>query len=266
MFKEDEDTQSYICDVCHHTDTASDIYIDNTEQKECFSGHNFCQHHIGHVKISTLDQIAELFADYVGDNSTDNSYGIMVAFNRNHDIETVIKDIAEASLRNSNSSDNGFSDIFCPICNLREISDHDLLNYILNTRKLSRATIMEEIKTAYGDYESLEASDLLNDKESRSNKYGFELCLEGYTKEEITLAALYGWIDNWTEWKNKRLVFGYKYQDMFNAILAFVSLDCVTEENSEQFVEKLLRIYFADYEPEKMFAMYQKNKLLKKLE
>lgn len=263
MFKEDEDLQSYVCDVCQHTDAADEIYIDQTEQKECWEGHNFCKQHIGNVKITSLNQIKELFDDYIGDHNSDNNYHIWLSFSKGLDIESVIKEIAHGSLNCSNSADNGFSDIFCPVCNLQEISDHDLLNYILNTRKLSRETIMEEIRATYGNYEKLQFSGLLHDKEYRNEKCSFELCLDSYSKEQLTLAALYGWFD-----LDDEIVImpGCGYREMFDTIFAFITLDDVGEECDEKFIKNLLFTYFADYEPDKMFAMYQKNKTLKKLE
>ena len=262
-----ENVKVCTCDICKDTDMGSEVSIEDTDKKQCSRGHVFCASHIGHVKIDSLAKIAELINDHVNDDRDDRFYGMYVTLFHNQDIDDIIESAAKISLTQTIYG-AGFSDVFCPICNLKDISDSDLLRYVLNSRHLNRESLLVEMRLNYDNRKMAEAVGMLR-APKRSEEYGCTdvvIDLKGHIEAEKALAVLYGWMGHFntvTRWGDGPM----NKDKITQRIFDFITGDIISEEyRDDEFIRKILNTYFGEYEPDKLFEMYKKDKILKKLE
>ncbi len=128
-FVTNSSSSSFICQVCGSVESGWDISAWEAGFVECENGHEFCQEHI--VNVPGLDETTKYTFDYDDffDGLVDGRYDIPA--------------------------------IHCPICQMLNLSDDDLMRYVA-TKGMSRSVILEEIRGRFKDYKDfknfLEAS------------------------------------------------------------------------------------------------------------
>lgn len=62
---------------------------------------------------------------------------------------------------NENEDDEVYevAECHCPVCQLKAITDYDLINYLFKKHGISRESVLSEVKTRYGNYKAFSADN-----------------------------------------------------------------------------------------------------------
>ena len=145
-FVSNSSSSSFTCDVCNGTESGWDLCMSEAEMSECKNGHIFCNDHKKTVgEPSITEQRAEMILD-----------------NEKKYVDATDAEITEA-FKSQEWDDGGNGEyscmpFYCPICNMSDIPDRDLIKYLLQGRDLTRKEVVAEIKKSYDDYKTFAES------------------------------------------------------------------------------------------------------------
>ena len=126
-----------MCDVCSCIESGYDASLSDFEMTRCQMGHTFCNSHVPNkAKEPTLNEMKEAlkkskyYSDYADedDDSVEEGYDEMI-------------------------HEEGSSSLNCPICQLVELPDSQMVSYLLYKLSVKRTDIVAEVKSAFGTYE-----------------------------------------------------------------------------------------------------------------
>ena len=117
-FVSNSSSSSFICDVCGRSEGGFDVSLSDFEMCECVNGHVFC-----------YDEVV----------NKEKSYTYYKTEYKNFD--ELITDKFDCDIPS----------IYCPICQMQEISDDDLFDYVYKSYK-NRNELVKEIKEKFENY------------------------------------------------------------------------------------------------------------------
>jgi hypothetical protein len=131
-FVSNSSSSSFTCDICGCTESGYDASLSDFEMFECKNGHYICVGHLDEEQREAFDKYQEEGEDNVDEGDYFEGY-----------YEVPIK--------------------FCPICQLKDLSDSDLLSYVKKEHNINVKETLIEIKEKFGDYKSF--SGYINNNE-----------------------------------------------------------------------------------------------------
>ena len=111
-FVTNSSSSSFICQICGNVESGFDMSYEDAGFVECENGHEFCEYHI-------LYPDDEEWEEYTETNEDWRYY---------------------------------LSEKYCPICQMEELCDSDLISYV-STKGLTREKILQEIRDDFKTYE-----------------------------------------------------------------------------------------------------------------
>ena len=154
-------SSSYTCDICNENFSGWDLSLEECEMFRCEHDHFFCQGHVdipeGQIVISHLENlIASIEA-----NEKHSTWRKENLEQYKEDIEKIRKngDGEEVESFPDYYSDalydEGISSKLCPLCNFEDMSDQDLIRYLLLTLGKTRRETVKQAKVIYGTVDKL---------------------------------------------------------------------------------------------------------------
>lgn len=169
-FVSNSSSSSFICEICGTIESGYDLDYDDANLCECVNGHGFCEYHLNveindkkllleyvkqlvintNIRLKTNTQDIDYQNELIGYlKEQEELYNLISLSSANTDsINTIIENNSNilSGLRTS------IPELYCPICNLTHIRDHDILKYLLQLNNIDKNTIIEDIKSKYAAY------------------------------------------------------------------------------------------------------------------
>ena len=115
-------SSSYVCLICDNEVCGMDIGLSEADMCECVNGHVFCTDH----KLEPAkDIVVKTDGDEDEDDDDDDCYAVPKKY--------------------------------CPLCSMQEVSDIDLLQYLIVLSGHSRKVLENTIKHGFEDYDKFKA-------------------------------------------------------------------------------------------------------------
>lgn len=148
-FVSNSSSSSFICEVCGEVEAGYDMSYDEAGFMMCEHGHVLCKSHIHPITIDKAKALLEKI-------KSDTKYvsGDFLEKEEADQLQELI-DIDVDSLNYRSFQDYGydqFPEEICPICSLEEISDSDILMYILKEHNSTRQFVIDKAKKEFGTY------------------------------------------------------------------------------------------------------------------
>lgn len=160
-FVSNSSSSSFICDVCNEVESGMEMGLEEAGMYECEKGHIFCISHSLHNLEDLPDEIKfKLVADYAIDKYDDD---------KEKEIEVITKEKNDFIINHSKEElldlfdeDKWDEDIMngyyvpsalCPICQMTDFSDADLLKHLIKESGQGRKDIEDKIRNTFSAYD-----------------------------------------------------------------------------------------------------------------
>lgn len=143
-FVSNSSSSSFTCCVCGDTQSGMDMGLSEACMNECQAGHVFCDDHKLGEHHPTIDQMRSemLLSAYEEDKEEIKNAG-------DDEIQEMWDDF---DFEEGGSSRYSCMAEFCPVCQLKTLTDTDALEYLMKIHNTNLKTICKEIKEKYGSY------------------------------------------------------------------------------------------------------------------
>ena len=137
-FVSNSSSSSFVCDVCGHNVSGMDMGMKEADMYQCGAfGHIYCESHTKAIDSFTVEDKRAWLAG----TSQGESW------------ETASQEEVEKTFdKNAWDFRYGTHASHCPICALSNITDAQLLEYLLKSRNITRENLKEEIHSRYKTY------------------------------------------------------------------------------------------------------------------
>lgn len=149
-FVSNSSSSSFICEVCGNVESGYDMSYDDADFAQCENGHVMCRDHITPMTIEKAKAI--LAKQGERKYATDEFLEMEEADQIEALMEVDLKYFSSDSM-----SEMGYDELpeeLCPICALEELSDSDILAYILKEHGSTREYVIEKARKEFGNYEN----------------------------------------------------------------------------------------------------------------
>lgn len=160
-FVTNSSSSSYICEVCGQVESGWDLGLSEAQMYECANGHTFCENHV-HVSFDRKDLLIELANDMIK-KCKERTNSIVSDRYWKERLEGAEEDLAKVEGMDESEIEDTieeyeyryqFPTSLCPICSFQELSDTDLVQYMLKKYNTNRTEILAEMRRVFGDYDS----------------------------------------------------------------------------------------------------------------
>ena len=254
------DFNDYTCDICHDMSSGYDLEMKDTNKKGCSHGHVFCDNHIHDIEINTMEQLSQVANDYFycdGDPES-NAEDIMDLIGSGKKPDLIAGNLVELSYQKDENY-NGFSDVFCPICNMQEFSDEDLFLYLIKIGQIDREKLKNEIRYRYKnrkDFNDFVFSSAKKSVPKEDTSVSYRTDFTKHRDDVIMLVILYPLAE-------KGAFELYTGEQWHSVDVSKHLYDFVTSLNEydmqEDQLEWILDTYFAEYKPAELLKAYRKS-------
>jgi len=157
-FVSNSSSSSYTCDVCGEEISGMDISLSEWEMFQCENGHTICESHEIHV---TDDMKKTMLLNFTTKWDDDGGESVRVKAKELIDGDGYWEDLFDETFEDYAYESPAAR---CPICQFKEISHKEAIEYIFKKNNITKEQIMEEMKNTFSDYAELKEY-LKGDKE-----------------------------------------------------------------------------------------------------
>lgn len=153
-FVTNSSSSSFICEVCGRHEEGYDLSIDDAEMLECENFHTFC---VTHRRTPSIEESYE----YVINNFNEEQFDALkklTLFDKSmkpYELEIDFSMAVKSVLMKTTEWPYEIPRMYCPICNLNEITSEDKFLYLCMKLGFNPDEITQEIKDTFGDLEDL---------------------------------------------------------------------------------------------------------------
>ncbi len=144
-FVSNSSSTSFTCEVCSHTGSGMDAGLEDFGFIECAEEHIFCEDHEAKANLSIERMRKEMLSCCI-DEEKDK-------FSQMPD-EKITEAFEEFDWDEGGTSSCCKMIEFCPICQLTEIRDKDILAYLFQKFGVNRSQVVAEMQKTYSDHKS----------------------------------------------------------------------------------------------------------------
>lgn len=147
-FVSNSSSSSFTCDVCGNTESGMDACASDLGFEQCVNGHCFCQDHQDGLEGGSPEQLRTEIASIIkGKTWRDDAWKKealqQLADTEDEDLEQLFED---------EYNDDGCSPCSCPLCQLQDVSDSDMLKYLYLKLGTDYKSTVSEIRSKFGSY------------------------------------------------------------------------------------------------------------------
>ncbi len=166
-FVTNSSSSSFLCDVCGNIESGYDLSLSDFDMYQCTNSHIFHDHEmIGNLSawdyeevVTELNSRLESYKDrFEKSKSSDwlkstiaRLEGDIAQLKAEPDDEGLLEEITEKYELN----DSYVSPKYCPICQLKEMTDSDIITYLYKKSGLGYKALLKKVKENFSTYEEL---------------------------------------------------------------------------------------------------------------
>lgn len=144
-FVSNSSSSSFVCEICGRAEGGYELGLSEAGMTECENYHVFCEEHlleIDYASIASL-KIKSLYTEPYDEDTLQDLLELEKDLSR-YEIRKI--------LRNHDIDEDYVSETECPICQMQEITDRDLLAYIYQRFNINETEMTEEMKKRFATY------------------------------------------------------------------------------------------------------------------
>jgi hypothetical protein len=149
-FVSNSSSSSFVCDICGEECSGWDMGLTEAGMHECVNGHTVCDEHIKEMGVKYNDMSFNEKKAYCLEIVDYESIKNII---NKIDDEDDLDDLYENDIEGDNRYNMPASQ--CPCCLLVNITDKQLLKFLLFDKGVCREDVEDEIRTRFSDYEEM---------------------------------------------------------------------------------------------------------------
>ena len=156
-FVSNSSTSSFICDVCHEVVAERDLCITDAEMYQCTNGHTFCEIHA--LEATPEDVAADIVRHAEIKLKEYPSKWWEEALESAKQLQEK-EDLCMEDIEEYLEEDEGryaWPSCFCPICNLEDLRDSDVKDYLLKKAGMTKEELVSSVKAEFNNINNLMA-------------------------------------------------------------------------------------------------------------
>ena len=147
-FVSNSSSSSFTCDVCGANRSGMDAGLEDAKMNECSVGHIFCDSHL-------VEEVKDFYDLSLEDKK---KRCLDLADDWNRDSVKEMEDEEDLDLfyeENEYEERYNIPKDLCPCCSLTDLSDDQILEYLLFEKGVDRKDVEDEIRTKFVDYDEM---------------------------------------------------------------------------------------------------------------
>lgn len=159
-FVSNSSSSSFMCDVCGETISGYDISLSDYEMNQCASGHIYCDSEAPEVE----DEVKIAWVKAHCDKEIKRLKDWQTRYNEDHhdeieelkEIKADVENRFEEYIEEYMDEECETPEAFCPICQMTEVSDSDMNEYLYKKFNLDPVKVKAEIKSTFATFEQFQ--------------------------------------------------------------------------------------------------------------
>lgn len=156
-FVTNSSSSSYICEICGNNESAWDASLSELGFRDCEHGHIYCESHAMNPTVDEFINNVKAYYNndkYMSEEDKANEISKVTEILSQYNGSLTIDKISEDVFDFENNFDEQLS-CQCPICSMSNITDEDIMAYLLIKDNSTKEDIINEIKLKLFDYDTM---------------------------------------------------------------------------------------------------------------